>query len=430
MSANQIPNLNTLRRGGGGLRGRLRGRGGGPGPGSLSEDQSHTGNNTPAAKDKIIQGTDNDASVSRLSAVELGYLNDVFAHALTAGVGGPGSRRFPIINRGDHGIRLLIVLVILSANASTGTYVRTTAIDELVNRFLDNEDAESHHATKKQIISLGAGSDTRAFRIFSKKPSIRLIYHELDFPVNTSAKIKAIHSSPLLQRALQVDKEDLAAVGNEQNIAGDSLHLPNYHIHPIDLRILAASSTSTTDPSTNKDPGMSSTTKSKIDLPGIDPALPTLLISECCLIYLSPTAADAVIDYFAASLFPPTTPLGLIIYEPIRPDDAFGKTMVSNLAARGIQLQTLHKYSSLPAQRQRFVDHGLGTGQGAVDIDFIWSRWIGEGEKERVAALEMLDEIEEWRLLAQHYCVAWGWRDGGGSDDDGSFALWRGLRSE
>ena len=73
MSANQIPNLNTLRRGGGGLRGRLRGRGG---PGIA-------------------------ASVSRLSAVELGYLDDAFARALTAAGGGPGSRRFPIINRGE-----------------------------------------------------------------------------------------------------------------------------------------------------------------------------------------------------------------------------------------------------------------------------------------------------------------------------------------
>ena len=312
------------------------------------------------------------------------------------------------------------------ANIGLGTYVRTTAIDELVHRFL-REDSEPGHATKKQIISLGAGSDTRAFRIFSKKPSIQLIYHELDFSVNTSAKIKAIRASPLLQRAIKIDSEALPA-GNEPNLTGDSLHLHNYHIHPIDLRTLEANSSRTTDSATNdsKQSTQPYEEEARISLPGIDPTLPTLLISECCLIYLAPTAADAVIDYFTASLFPPTTPLGLIIYEPIRPDDAFGKTMVSNLATRGIQLQTLHRYSSLPAQRQRLVDHGLGTGQGAVDIDFIWSHWIADTEKERVAAVEILDEIEEWRLLAQHYCVAWGWRDGG----DGSFALWRELRSE
>jgi [phosphatase 2A protein]-leucine-carboxy methyltransferase len=37
-----------------------------------------------------------------LSAVELGYLDDVFARALTVAGGGPGSRRFPIINRGEY----------------------------------------------------------------------------------------------------------------------------------------------------------------------------------------------------------------------------------------------------------------------------------------------------------------------------------------
>lgn len=89
MSAPQIPNLNTFRRRGG--PGRFRSRGGdddGPGPrGALS-------------KDRVVQGTDNDASVSRLSAVRLGYLDDPYAQVLTP----PGleTRRFPIINRGMY----------------------------------------------------------------------------------------------------------------------------------------------------------------------------------------------------------------------------------------------------------------------------------------------------------------------------------------
>jgi hypothetical protein len=94
MSASQIPNLNTLRRGGG--RGRLRGRGG-FGTGTPGEERH--GSRGIAAQDRVVQGTDNDASVSRLSAVEIGYLEDPFARALTP----PGSetRRLPIINRGN-----------------------------------------------------------------------------------------------------------------------------------------------------------------------------------------------------------------------------------------------------------------------------------------------------------------------------------------
>jgi hypothetical protein len=94
MSASQIPNLNTLRRGGG--RGRLRGRGG---LGTSTTGEERHGSRGIAAQDRVVQGTDNDASVSRLSAVEIGYLEDPFARALTP----PGSetRRLPIINRGN-----------------------------------------------------------------------------------------------------------------------------------------------------------------------------------------------------------------------------------------------------------------------------------------------------------------------------------------
>lgn len=86
MAAAQIPNLNTLRTGRS-SRGRGNGRTGENGLGSR-----------PSGKDRVVQGTDNDASVSRLSAVELGYLEDPYATALMPS--GSATRRLPIINRG------------------------------------------------------------------------------------------------------------------------------------------------------------------------------------------------------------------------------------------------------------------------------------------------------------------------------------------
>lgn len=194
--------------------------------------------------------------------------------------------------------------------------------------------------------------------------------------------------------------------------ARDALHSPAYHIHALDLRSLSAS-----NPSVGE------------CLKEVDTGLPTLLISECCLVYLSPAEADGVVDYFTKTLFSSKspdqtpTPLGLILYEPIRPDDAFGRTMVSNLAARGIQLQTLHKYASLDLQRKRLRELGFDAGQAVADVDFLWERWVSEEEKERVCRVEMLDEIEEWQLLARHYCVAWGWR---GSAFDG----WKAIEAQ
>ena len=85
--------------------------------------------------------------------------------------------------------------------------------------------------------------------------------------------------------------------------------------------------------------------------------------------------------------------------------------MISNLASRGIVLQTLERFSTLSRQRQRLKDCGFTTAQAGADIGLIWDSWISEEEKERVAGLEMMDELEEWHLLAKHYCIVWGWRE-------------------
>lgn len=244
------------------------------------------------------------------------------------------------------------------------------------------------------------------------------VYHEIDFPVNTASKIRAIRGASSLQGALGITENPEA--GNVSiSETGDALHSPWYHIHPVDLRSLPKHQPHRRPDENNPDAPV--TTETTDILKEVDTTLPTLLISECCLVYLSPTEADDVVHYFTKTLFanaqrsPDTTitvPLGLILYEPIRPDDPFGRTMVSNLATRGIHLQTLHRYASLEAQRKRLSEQGFDRGQEAADVDFIWERWVSENEKERVARLEMLDEMEEWRLLARHYCIAWGWREG------------------
>lgn len=87
-SSDQIPNLKTLlgRGRGGGLRGRARG--GGPGSSTPSSD---------AVRDDAVRGTDQDAAGSRVSCVELGYLDDPYAALLATQ---PATRRLPLLNRG------------------------------------------------------------------------------------------------------------------------------------------------------------------------------------------------------------------------------------------------------------------------------------------------------------------------------------------
>ncbi|KAA8914532.1 S-adenosyl-L-methionine-dependent methyltransferase [Sphaerosporella brunnea] len=335
-------------------------------PSGLRLRSTHSSDHSPASnskesKDRIVQQTDQDASQSRVSAVETGYLHDDFAKAFCAQ---EGARKFPLINR--------------------GTFVRTTALDRLVNTFLSASPNQ-----RKQIICFGAGSDTRYFRLRQSLPPDalkNLVYHEIDFAAVTTSKVAAILRNQFLPSA------DIKAVDE----AAGYLVADGYYIHPLDLRSLQ--------------PGCQMIT-------GVEPDTPTLFISECCLIYLSPEEADAIVRWSTGDF---TGSVGMVIYEPIGGEDAFGKVMIQNLASRGIVLKTLKKYSTLERQRLRFKALGFVDGQQAADVYFISEEWIGESEKERIARLEMLDEVEEWRLLARHYCVAWAWR---GEE----FAVWKGA---
>jgi [phosphatase 2A protein]-leucine-carboxy methyltransferase len=93
MAAPQIPNLLANRTNTPG-RFMVRNRGGrGGSHGEVDEDPEVV----KARKDKIVQGTDTDANISRMSAVNAGYLHDPFAKEFATS---STQRRFPIINRG------------------------------------------------------------------------------------------------------------------------------------------------------------------------------------------------------------------------------------------------------------------------------------------------------------------------------------------
>ncbi|MCJ1388857.1 carboxy methyl transferase for protein phosphatase 2A [Xylographa bjoerkii] len=379
MAAAHIPNLLTSRN----ARPLVRGRGRGDRGLFNNEEVEEDPEAAKGRNDKIVQGTDNDANVSRVSAVEVGYLHDPYAR-LFATVG--SQRRFPIINRGSDSNPTPSPLP--NDPFISGTYVRTRAIDKLVEEFL-----YSQRSTRKQVISLGAGSDTRYFRLMSREQPPDVLYHELDFPVNTALKIATIQKAPSLRSHID---DPLFVLSTDTE-----LHAPDYHIHAIDLRTLDRAYSQPIGPG---------------KLGHIDPALPTLLISECCLTYLAPDTADAVIKHFVGILSP-ATPAALILYEPIHPFDSFGKVMIANLAARGIVMQTIQKYHSLDAQKERLWNYGFIDGGGAEDVDFLYQEWVDEREKKRISRLEMLDEVEELNLLAKHYCVAWGFRKGKPAQD-------------
>ncbi|RFU30576.1 hypothetical protein B7463_g5789, partial [Scytalidium lignicola] len=379
MSAPQIPNLLSLRGSRG--RGRGRGRGGHPTRSSRSGAQS----------DETIQGTDTDAAVSRLSAVTLGYLEDRYAEHF---VSGPAIRRLPIINR--------------------GTYTRTSTLDLLINAFLSSSGSKTPTSSSpsasaaqlqtKQIISLGAGTDTRYFRIRDQNLHKNVIYHEFDFPRVTEVKYRVVQNSPSLRNQENVFRRFDGPDGETSAEAAEWGYLNNidgkdqcgYICHPLDLRNLTSL------------PSLQSLRSLRDDIP-------TLIISECCLCYFEVDIARDIIKWFQDKI----PSLGIVLYEPIGSNDSFGQMMVSNLAARNIVMPTVQRYKTLDDQKERLVELGFGNPDGdqkAVSIEHIWNKWIPNEEKRRVDRLEGLDEVEEWILLAQHYGVVWGWS--GGSEWD------------
>lgn len=256
-----------------------------------------------------------------------------------------------------------------------------------------------HHASSptKQIISLGAGTDTRYFRLRAQNRHLNVLYHEFDFPTVCAAKRQKVESNiPILEG------ETLFPQGGNTNpdtpvrewgiCSVNGVPELRYICHPLDLRELPKVAFG-------------------ISLRGLRTDVPTLIISECCLCYLDDTAASGVIQFFANKI----DEVGIVLYEPIEPDDPFGQMMTENLAARSITMPTVQNYKTLDQQKERlarlgFRDEDGGGGNDAVSIDHIWDTWVTDGERQRVDLQEGLDEIEEWQMLARHYSVAWGWK--------------------
>ena len=83
--------------------------------------------------------------------------------------------------------------------------------------------------------------------------------------------------------------------------------------------------------------------------------------------------------------------------------------MIQNLSLRHVYLHTFTDYPDLESQRKRYKDAGFETVT-AYSMNTYWDTHLQESEKERVAKLEFLDEVEEWRLFGDHYCILYAFK--------------------
>jgi [phosphatase 2A protein]-leucine-carboxy methyltransferase len=102
------------------------------------------------------------------------------------------------------------------------------------------------------------------------------------------------------------------------DLGGQALHSSRYHLLPCDLR----------NPPADIFPGLFKEY--------LSPALPTLLLFECVLVYMSPEVSSNLIQWFVDFFSPsPRAPspgtLGCAVYEMFGLEDAFGQVMMNNL---------------------------------------------------------------------------------------------------
>lgn len=334
-------------------------------------------------QDKLVRATDLDALSCRYSINEKSYLvpRDEFIldliqsyhHYLQYCLGYTQlsssrtlrtvfqERKFPLINR--------------------GSYLRTIAIDMVVQGFINE------FAGRCQIVFLGSGSNTRAFRLLKQYPE--LVIHEIDFPESTRIKKLAILHSEELRCIVGTD-ETAPEIDSKSSFAEYSadLYTPQYFLHGADLRTL----------------------EDKIH--GYRDDMPTLVISECVLCYLSPEEYERTIKYWTRQ-GGGNSIMGFLIYEPMSLSDQFGTTMTQNLLNRGLNLKMFNRYPDLRARRQ-FLEETCGLLNCRLthmsDVGGYRNEntsWIEEQELNRINKLEFIDEIEEIRLLLDHYCLVY-----------------------
>ncbi|XP_004466778.2 tRNA wybutosine-synthesizing protein 4 [Dasypus novemcinctus] len=296
-----------------------------------------------------VQSTNDSSALSKSSLAARGYVHDAFAALLVAGT----ARRTALIHR--------------------GYYVRARAVRHCVRAFLERKCAP-FDAPRSQILSLGAGSDSLYFRLKAAGCLAGAAVWEVDFPDVARRKAERIRDTPeLCALTGPFQTED-----PESALCFESL---DFRILGLDLRQLR-----------RLDEALAAA--------GLDAAAPTLLLAEAVLTYLEPESAAALISW-AAQRFPNAL---FVIYEQMKPRDAFGQFMQQHFRQLNSPLHGLDNFPNVEAQRRRFLQAGW-TACSAMDMNEFYHRHLSAEERSRMENLEPFDEFEEWHLKCSHYFI-------------------------
>ena len=90
----------------------------------------------------------------------------------------------------------------------------------------------------------------------------------------------------------------------------------------------------------------------KLQAFGVKQNVPTLILTECLLIYLTPDDSRGILRW-SSEFFTESPFLGVLNYEMIGPDDSFGRKMLENLKDRGCELKGIEGCPDTESQVKR-----------------------------------------------------------------------------
>lgn len=241
--------------------------------------------------------------------------------------------------------------------------MRTVSIDSITREFIKTN-LES--GKDYQIISFGSGFDTRLFRFMDEfnKNIGNLTYFELDFNQIIEEKRRIIENTVVLKEL------------------SDPLRLISFNLNEkFDTEILGND---------------------------FDPQAPTLIIAECCLMYLTADSGDNLISWTGNSLNSVT----FCSFDPFLSDDLnsdrFAKTMLDNFEKRGLDTKALLEYPSKQSALNRFLNYFPVVDAFTMlqlERDASAEFLVSKQQRREVSIKTALDEYEEWNMLADHYLL-------------------------
>eukprot|EP00760_Papus_ankaliazontas_P004481 PhM_4_TR11916/c0_g1_i1/m.80121/K18203/LCMT1; [phosphatase 2A protein]-leucine-carboxy methyltransferase len=350
---------------------------------------------TPAGAQGVID-TNDDASARKAHAIRRGYWHDEYLlHFLACGMlnYSPATvqQNSPLMNR--------------------GFFFRVNFFDTAVRAFLEQAAVGGNRTV--QIINVGCGFDTAWLRLWHTERAAvakrelgtlseqEARSHQHDSDSHNAATRPNLFEHPNIVSWVDLDYPDVVERKRRaldtlpSNLAAPSSIMERYHLVGLDL---------------NDSQGVHDWLETQCTLGTggsrhavLERDRPTLLIFECVLVYFTPEKSQALLSALTKTL----SRCAIVGYDPIRGDDLFGQRMVESVRQRGCPFLAFPQYNTCEQITQRFAGD-LGMPHAACITMKTYSAQLLRRNVELhrwLQRLEMLDELEEWCLIMDHYCL-------------------------